>query len=206
MAELLPRFRSVCCSTTGMAISVDTASANLIIFVVNATDPIEPALCSLSYISVNEVAKAAMNLGKGALLAKVDIKNAYRLIPVHPADRNWLGMQWNNSIYVDGMLPFGLRSAPKIFTAVADALEWCITKKGAKQLFHYLDDFAIIGPAESDECQRSLDTLIQTCTELGVPLAKDKQEGPTCVVTFLGIVIDTICGELRLPGINYIAP
>jgi len=72
---------------------------------------------------VDKVAKAAQRLGPGALLAKVDIKSAYRLVPVHPDDRPLLGVMWKGAYYIDAMLPFGLRSAPKIFTAVADALE-----------------------------------------------------------------------------------
>ena len=43
-------------------------------------------LCSLSYISVDDVARA-VHLGKGSLLAKADIEEAYRMIPVHPEDR-----------------------------------------------------------------------------------------------------------------------
>ena len=43
-------------------------------------------------------------------------------------------------MYVDVMLSFGLRSAPKIFTVVADALEWCIATQGVKHVTHYLDD------------------------------------------------------------------
>ena len=62
-------------------------------------------------------------LGRGAVLAKLDVKAAYRLIPVHPDNRRLLGFEWQGSHYVDGMLPFGLRSAPIIFTAVADAME-----------------------------------------------------------------------------------
>lgn len=54
-----------------------------------------------------------MGLGAGALLAKIDIKSAYRLVPVHPDDRMFLGMLWEGGLYVNGMLPFGLRSAPK---------------------------------------------------------------------------------------------
>ena len=83
---------------------------------------------------MEKVAAAARRLGPGALLAKVDIKSAYRLIPVHPDDRPLLGINWNGELYVDAMLPFGLQSAPKIFTAVADALEWCICKKGCTGL------------------------------------------------------------------------
>ena len=82
-----------------------------------------------------------MQLGNGSLLAKIDIKSAYWLVPGHLSDRTTLGMQQNGSLYVDGMLPFGLRSAPTILNAVADTLEWCITQKGVHHIFHYLDDF-----------------------------------------------------------------
>ena len=68
----------------------------------------------------------------GALL---DIKSAYRLVPVHPDDSPLPGLTWCGNIYVDKMLPFGLRSAPKIFTA--DALEWCIREQGISFVAHY---------------------------------------------------------------------
>lgn len=163
-------------------------------------DAIDPALCSLSYISVDQAAMAAFRLGKGSLLAKADIKSAYRLIPVHPQDRKWLGMLWENRLYIDCMLPFGLRSAPKIFTAVADALEWCVHRRGVEFLFHYLDDFLVMGPAASDICKHSLELLVEECSNLGVPLSPEKMEGPSSVLTFLGIEINTIEGILGLPA------
>ena len=46
---------------------------------------------------------------------------------------------------MDNVLPFGLRSTPKIFNAVADALEWLISKEGVECNYHYLDDFTILG-------------------------------------------------------------
>ena len=109
----------------------------------SVNDAIDPGLRSLTYTSVDQVVQAALQLGKGALLAKTDIKSAYHLIPVHPKDRKYLGMLWNGNcnLYIDAMLPFGLRSAPKIFTALADVLEWCIAQKGVEHSFHYLDDF-----------------------------------------------------------------
>ena len=97
----------------------------------SVNDAIDPRLCSLKYVTVNQVTKKAMQLGKGSLIAKIDIKSAYRLVPVSPLDRLYLGMQWDGQ-YVDGMLPFGLRSAPKIFNAIADALEWCVAREGAQ--------------------------------------------------------------------------
>ena len=56
--------------------------------------------------------------GGGALMGKVDIKSAYRYIPVHPSDRHLLGMFWHGCYYVDLTLPFGLRSAPAIFNTL----------------------------------------------------------------------------------------
>lgn len=166
----------------------------------SVNDGIDPNICSLAYTTVEEVAACAASFGKGALLAKVDIESAYRLIPVHPQDRVLQGMQWNGMIYVDPMLPFGLRSAPKIFNAVAEALHWHLLQSGISHLYHYLDDYIMVAPPQSACCQQSLGTLLVECGRLGVPIAPHKTVGPTTVITFLGIQIDTINGELRLPA------
>ena len=91
-------------------------------------------LCSLSYTTVDHVAEVAVDLGPGALMAKVDIESAYRLIPVHPQDRPLQAVRWGDQTFVDPMLPFGLRSAPKIFNAVADGLHWHLQRSG---LYHH---------------------------------------------------------------------
>ena len=57
-------------------------------------------------------------LGPGALLAKIDVKEAYRNITIHPDDRHLLGISWNEKLFLDCQLPFGLRLAPVIFSAV----------------------------------------------------------------------------------------
>ena len=64
-----------------------------------------------------------LSLGKGTMMAKLDIKSAFRLLPVHPADRHLLLMNWSNSVYVDMCIPFGLHSAPKLFNVAADLLQ-----------------------------------------------------------------------------------
>ena len=37
---------------------------------------------------------SVMRLDRGALIAKIDIKSAFRLCPVHPSDHKPLGMKW----------------------------------------------------------------------------------------------------------------
>ena len=104
----------------------------------SVNDGISPALCSLHYTSVDEAAEKILVLGRGALLAKLDIKSAYRTVPVvHPDDRGLLAMSWEGCWYIDTMLPFGLRSAPKIFYALADALEWVLSQWGIESVLHY---------------------------------------------------------------------
>ena len=165
----------------------------------SVNDGIDPELCSLHYTTVDDVATAAARLGQGTLMAKVDIEAAYRLVPVHPHDRPLLGMEWKGQVFADPMLPFGLRSALKIFNAIADALEWYLKSRGIAHVFHYLDDFTILGSPNSDECIGSLTVMRQACAELGIPLADHKTEGPATRVTFLGIMIDTTAGQLSLP-------
>ena len=78
-------------------------------------------------------------------------------------------------------------------------LEWYVKQEGLEFLFHYLDHFAVICPPNSRACHHVLDTLKIICAELGVPLAPEKQAGPSTIITFLGIIIDTMKQELRLP-------
>ena len=165
----------------------------------SVNDGVCPELCSLTYNSVDDVARTVASLGKGALLAKMDVKSAYRIVPVHPQDRLLLGMKWKGMVYVDTRLPFGLRSAPKIFTAIADAVEWCFQDRGVQHVYHYLDDYITIGRPDTKECADNMAIMVETCGKLGVPLAPEKCEGPATCITYLGIEVDSGCMELRLP-------
>ena len=165
----------------------------------SVNDGIPKPLCSLSYITVDSAIAEILKLGRGALLAKVDIKSAFRLLSVHPADRHLLAMTWNEQIYIDTCLPFGLRSAPKLFNILAEFLSWILEQKGVRPLLHYLDDFLIISPAMSPSCSDNLQIIREVCSHLGIPLAVEKIEGPSEILTFLGITLDTHSLEARLP-------
>ena len=102
----------------------------------SVNDGIAKELCSLHYPTVDEAISHILKLGKGASLAKVDIKHAYRNIPVDPHNRHLLGMQWEGDLYTGLVLPFGLRSAPKTFTAVADMAEWIMITQGVLWCLH----------------------------------------------------------------------
>ena len=160
---------------------------------------ISPQRCSLEYASVETAVRLVQLHGKGALMAKLDLKSAYRMVPVHSEDQHLLGIQWREKIHLDQALPFGLRSAPKLFTAVADGLTWAMVQEGITDVIHYLDDFFFCGPAGTATCGKALNTALPLCERLGFPVAPEKVMGPTTVLIFLGIEIDSVRQELRLP-------
>lgn len=53
----------------------------------SVNDGIDTDLCSLKYASVSQAAEMVARLGKGALMAKLDLRAAYRMIPVHQDDQ-----------------------------------------------------------------------------------------------------------------------
>ena len=85
------------------------------------------------------------------------------------------------------------------FNSVADALQWVVRSRGARWLFHYLDDFLCLGSPGTEECSLALATLLGTCEELHLPLATEKQKGPASCIEFLGIELDSAAMQLRLP-------
>lgn len=79
-------------------------------------DSVYQNLCLLEYASIHQAAATVLRLGQGA---KLDVASAYQIVPVHPDDCLLLGMKWQGKLYIDTTITFGLRSAPKIFTAIA---------------------------------------------------------------------------------------
>ena len=109
-------------------------------------------------------------------------------------------MRWQVELYFDKVLPFGLRSAPIIFTAIADGIEWMIRQRGVHNIFHYVDDFIIVGKPNTQECASALATTLETFSALGVPAEPEKCEGPLTILPILGIEVDTVEMQLRLPA------
>ena len=156
-------------------------------------------LASLSYVSIDMIAERVKTLGNGTFMAKIDVKSAFRNVPVHPADRILLGMEWNGSKFVDSVLPFGLRTAPKLFNVIADAIQYIALTQGVQNIAHYLDDFIVMASSTA-RCEADLLTLESVCHRLGVPLAEEKREGPETRLEILGITIDSQTMQLVLPN------
>lgn len=65
----------------------------------STNDGVNKEACSLSYTSVDYTAVSVVPMGQNTQLAKMDIKQAYRMIPVHPCNCHLLGMRWRDGVH-----------------------------------------------------------------------------------------------------------
>ena len=138
-------------------------------------DFINPDDYSLSYCSIDDAYSFINALGPGTLLSKIDLKDAFRLIPVNPSDWNLLGIQWRGEFYVDTCLPFGLRSAPYLINRLSQAIHWILANNyGVQHLLRYLDDFLTVGPADSPVCYHNLNAMLSLCQNINAPVKTSK--------------------------------
>jgi hypothetical protein len=67
----------------------------------SVNDGVSAKLCTPQYASIDMAIDTVRRLGRGTQLVKLDIKDAYRIIPVHPADYWLLGTSWRGDTFVE---------------------------------------------------------------------------------------------------------
>ncbi|MCG8046806.1 MAG: hypothetical protein JAY66_14190 [Candidatus Thiodiazotropha taylori] len=152
----------------------------------SVNDFIDPRLTSVQYTSFDEAVFMLQELGPNCKLCKMDLKNAFRLLPVNPNDFQLLGFKFNDQFYFDKSLPFGCAISCHCFEKFATFLEFAVKRRmDSGKLLHYLDDF-LGGDTSHTACERLMQVFRNFMAELNVPLAEEKTEGPTEVLCFFG--------------------
>lgn len=101
---------------------------------------------SVWYSSFDDALVKIRKLGHKALLAKMDIKSAFRLLPIHPTAFNSLGFYFNDHCYFDKCLPMGCLLSCRYFEMFSLFLEWVVYyQSSSSNLLRYLDDFLFYG-------------------------------------------------------------
>lgn len=146
-------------------------------------------LCVLSRFA--QAIKMVCSVGRHCHMAKMDIKSAYRLIPIRPADWPLLGFTFRNHLYFHTALPFGLKSSCHIWERYSTAAEWIVKNElNIGNIMHYVDDSFIVEPTAA-ACQQDMNRIDELFNNLGLTIAAEKTVGPTTKITFLGIQIDS---------------
>ena len=165
----------------------------------SVNDAIDAYDKTVGYPTVDDAIEMILETGEDVWLGKTDIEAAFRIVPVLPKYYRTLGMMWDGKYFYDRCLPMGCATSCKIFAGIGACLMELFERLSKKcRVLNMLDDFLFIGASEQDT-REGMACFLQMCTELGVPIASQKTEGPAKCLSFLGIEIDTTELEVRLP-------
>lgn len=95
--------------------------------------------------------------GPVAMMAKFYVEDMHCNLAVHLQDPYLLGMEWHGQFFFDLVIPFALCYVRYIFNSMADMAEWIILNRyDVAHLVHYLEDFILADPPDSDQCATNL--------------------------------------------------
>ena len=139
-------------------------------------------------------------------MAVVDIKSAYRAVPIFPDHRKYLGLKWEingETVFIeDSRLCYGLCLGPSYFDKISGFVYNILADMYNIQAVNYLDDFIVIG-ATLEEATWAQKVVIKILRYLGFYISWGKVTPPSQVCRYLGLDIDSIRMEIRLPKTNW---
>jgi hypothetical protein len=112
--------------------------------------------------------------------------------------RKFLRFIWDGVVYEYVCLPFGLSSAPRIFTKLMKPIIAHLRKLGFRLLI-YLDDLLILGSSPNGVLQH-LRSVVNLLLSLGFLINGEKSVvSPSQSIEFLGLEIDSRMLSFSLP-------
>lgn len=138
---------------------------------------------------------------KGAFMISFDLKSGYHHIEIHTEYRTFLGFAWKfpdgnaRRYFIFTVLPFGLSTAPHIFTKTLKSLvkHW---RYNGISLGLFLDD-GWLTENEREACQALSQNIRSDLTDSGLITNEDKCQWEPCqVMEWLGLVWDTFNGYI----------
>ena len=165
----------------------------------SVNDGIPYSLCAVSYQNIDDAVRLLKQCGKGSFMCKTDIEDAFRIVPVSPNDYELLGFCIENKFYYDRCLPMGMSYSCQLFERVSTALQWIADNKlKVSGCAHILDDFFFVAQTYN-KALSDLNSFLQCMKDIGVPIKSSKTVFPCITLSFVGIELDSITMEKRLP-------
>ena len=114
------------------------------------------------------------SLRQGEWVTSIDLSDAYLHIPIHPQSRKFLRFHHKETSYQFTSLPFGLATAPLVFTSLVKEVKLLALKQDIR-LHQYLDDW-LIRASSQDEAQKHTVKLLSLIQSLGFIVNLQKSE------------------------------
>lgn len=152
---------------------------------------------SAPHFKMEDIRTATKLVSDGAYMATIDLKEAYFLVPIHQSHKKYLRFRLDQ-LYEFNCLPYGLSSAPYVFTKLLKPLLAFLRGQG-HTMVAYLDDLLCIGPT-SKACKITVNAVVTNLERLGFVINQEKSNMvPKQICKFLGFEINTSSMTLQLP-------
>lgn len=137
-------------------------------------------------------------LDENHYMTTLDLKDAYFLISINESDRKMLRFQWKDIFYEFNVLPFGICTAPYVFTKLLKPVVQNLRLLSLSSVV-YLDDFLCLG-SSYESCLNNIKTTGSLLSSLGFIInTKKSQLIPSKVCKFLGFNFNTKNMTICLP-------
>jgi predicted RNA binding protein YcfA (HicA-like mRNA interferase family) len=131
-------------------------------------------------------------------ICKIDLKDAYIVVPIHPESRKFLSFQHQDTIYQYRSLAFGLSVAPRVFSKLMRFALEPLRAKGIR-LAYYLDDICLLTRTK-EEMKRNSREVLHQLTSLGFIVNHQKGNLETKhVQEFLGFTFNSKQMQISVP-------
>jgi hypothetical protein len=131
-------------------------------------------------------------------MGKIDLKDAYHSIIMNQDSRPLLAFQWKNKIFQWSRLPFGLSTAPYIFSRMLKLALSPLRAKGVV-FVQYLDDILILGETK-EAVQINFNLIMEQLVKLGFQINVEKSVLLPCQkIQFLGFMLDSLQDKIYAP-------
>lgn len=142
------------------------------------------------HFKLDDLRTAIKLLDKDSFMINIDLKDAYFSIPIHADHKKYLRFHFNDQLYQFNFLPFGLCTAPYVFTKIMRPVTAFLRRQG-HVLVNYLDDFIFIN-SNPDVLNEQCDYAIDLLQNLGFRVNFNKSNLiPSQHCKFLGLILDS---------------
>ena len=149
--------------------------------------------CPTFQMDTPELVRASLQ--QGMWTTSIDLKDAYFHVPIHPSYQKFLRFQVLGRVYQFVALPFGLNTAPRLFTKLSTQVKRMAVCRGIR-VHQYIDDW--LNRASSRELvARTTQQLLSLIEELGWIVNREKSElVPSQVFEFLSYRYNLVVGKV----------
>ena len=161
--------------------------------------------CTVEYPEFNRAIQLCLAMGKNCKIAKSDMTATFRQLGIRPDHFKYLVMMaespidGKNYFFVDKCLPFGSSISCKHFQEFSNAVAHVVQSMTRTDLLNYLDNFFFVALLRAI-CNQQVDTFLKVCQQINFPVSLEKTFRVTTLLTFLGMLIDTVNQTVSIPS------